>query len=310
METKINEIFNAINQNVLFIDSPNKLEPFHIYFKLKNFYKDILTPEDNLNMYIHHLKLEKCLSQLRQRNFDGANGLLIEIEKLDRVFPEFVQNGMDALYYAMLSYNDYVANNNIEEALTKLKLAIKSGIKQSTYYGYFSVSIPTQWVNILRVLIRVKREKEIIKESALLLKYTLYGIHDDVLLCKAYNEVGTLEHNSFLQESLDNLILNLEKSFGYSGMRSILNNVISIVLSEHYCNPSYNESIVRILRIIQKYDIGHIEGFIEELHTNIQRLNDVPDLLKKIVIDSFKSIRQEEKLFEVSESPLYEVIMA
>jgi Txe/YoeB family toxin of Txe-Axe toxin-antitoxin module len=305
MEKKINEILDAINQNTLFIDSENKIEPFHIYFKLKNYYKGVLTTEDSLNMYIHHLKLENCLSLLRQRNFEGAKGVLVEIEKLNRKFPDFVQNGMDALYFAMLSYNDYVVNQNLEDTLLKEKIAIERGIVQSTYYGYFSVYIPTQWVNILRVLIKYKKEREIIREATLLLKFTLYGIHEDESLCKAYGGVGELEHNLFLKEVLDNLVLNLERSFGYEGMRAMMNNIISIVLSGYYNKPSYNHSIIQVFELIQKYDIGRIEDFIEGIHNNIHTLRDIPDSLKKILTDSFKVVIQETNM---KETHLHEAI--
>lgn len=299
METRIDKILAAINQNELFVDTDTKLQPFHIYFGLKDFYKDKLTAKDSLQMYKHHLKLETCMSMLRQRNFAGASVTLNGVEKLDRNFPYFVQNGMDSLYLAMVSYSDYILNNDYETALKKLRLAIKFGIQQSHNYPYFILSIPTQWINILRVLIRTKQEKEAIIEITELLKLTLFSIHKDSSLEPIYDALGKEEHGLVIADVFDNTIYNLERSFGHQKMREVLSAVTSNLKPEILSNKkSHNDSIVRVLSMLDDFYNDYPATFIDQLYSQIGTLIDIPSTLKKLLIDTVKAIYETKIVSE------------
>ncbi len=286
MDTQLDEILSAINQERLFVDTHKQIEPFHIYFKLKDFYKDRLTAADSLKMYAHHLKLEKCMSLMRQRNTGGALSMLAEVERLDRNFPEYVQKGMDSLYLAMSSYQDYILDNNVDEAIRKLKLSIRNGILQSRDFPYFCISIPTQWINVLRVLTRLRLKDEIVKECVELLNFTLFGIHDDAEIGLIYNNVGEAEHGLVISDVFDNVIYNLERSFEYKGMEEVLAIIIDKVVGEHINSKSNHDSIIEVLTVLNDFYKKNYDAFINKLYFQRGSLVDIPSSLKRIVINN------------------------
>jgi hypothetical protein len=289
---KFNILLSKIDQDKIFIDTSNKIEPFHIYFKLKEFYKDKITSAESLSMYVHHLKLEKCLSELRKRNTEGSVFLLSEVEKLDRKFPIFLQNGMDSLYLAMLAYSDYILYEDCEKALYKLRLSIEKGILQSMNFPFFCLSIPTQWINILRILANNVQKEAAIEEIINLLKFILFGIHIDNDFSKTYHGLGETEHDFVISDVFDNIIYSLEKNFGYETMREILNITTSEVLSMSSNCKAYNNSVVSILSIINNQS-----SFIDNLYAKVGLLTNIPKSLQRIVLDDFRRIYQNSHFF-------------
>lgn len=284
MDKQLDEILSAINEEKLFVDTHKQIEPFHIYFKLKDFYKDRLTSADSLKMYMHHLKLEKCMSLMRQKNTGGALSMLAEVERLDRNFPEFVQTGMDSLYLAMSSYQNYVLDYNVDEAIRKLKLSIRNGILQSKDFPYFSLSIPTQWINVLRVLTRLKLKDEIIKECVELLNFTLFGLHDDEEIGEIYNNIGEAEHSLVIADVFDNVIYNLERSFEYEGMEEILATIIDKVVGEDIITKCNHDNIIKVMTLLNDFNNKNYNDFINKLYYRKRGLIDVPSSLKRIII--------------------------
>jgi hypothetical protein len=292
MEKTLNEISYAINQDSLFVDTHNQLQPFHIYFELKNFYKDKVSSSDSLKMYVHHLKLERCISLLRQRNTAGALSMLAEVEKLDRNFPDLVQKGMDSLYMAMLSYRDYIIHHHIDEAITKLNRSIQYGIIQSQDYPYFALTIPTQWINVLRVLIREKHEQIVIEETVKLLKLTLFGIHEQQTFGETYRNLDQAAHNLVIHDVFDNMIFNIESRFGYETLNDYLRKIIDKTLMETTDYHSFHPEIVTVLSLLKQVNDQQTEAFIYQLHEQKGKLIDIPSSLKRLIINYFQQIKE------------------
>lgn len=304
MSHRIHNILNAFNQGTLFTESPSKIEPFHIYFKLKDFYKDKLTPTESIKMYSHHLKLEKGLSLLRQRNLAGAEAILGEIKRLDRNFPEFVQDAMDSLYYAMMSYYDYISYNNHEEALLKLRASIEKGTLQSKTYPFFCISIPTQWINILRVLIRTKQEPEIIIETTNLVKLTLLGVHENKTLVEAYHSLGKEEKDLVIRDVFDNLVFNLQRSFSVEKSNEIFFKIVSNILAFEPITQSFNSSVVWVLSILKDFENENYDSFLNKLNQPDRILLDIPTTLKQMIIDRVEQLEP----YEAAALPLNQTI--
>jgi hypothetical protein len=305
MDAQLNEILSAINEEKLFVDTNKQIEPFHIYFKLKDFYKDSLTSADSLKMYAHHLKLEKCMSLMRQRNTGGALSMLAEVERLDRNFPVFVQKGMDSLYLAMSSYHDYIINDDVNEAIRKLRLSIKNGIIQSKDFPYFSLSIPTQWINILRVLTRLKLKDEIIKEGVELLNFTLFGLHNDAEIGIIYNNIGEAEHGLVITDVFDNVIYNLERSFEYEGMEEVLAIIIGQVVEENISIKSNHDNIIEVMGILNDFYKKNYDDFISKLYNQRGSLIDIPSSLKRIIINNCQKCTELSTINIYSEEEIF-----
>lgn len=290
MNAILHRLLPALSNNELFVESADKLEPFHIYFKMKDFYREQLSSADSAKMYVHHLKHEKCLSLLRQRNLEGANGLLLEIQKLDRNFPVLVQSGMDSLHHAMLAYVDYILLDNAEEALRKLKMAVTLAEQQCESYPYFCISIPTQWINILRLLIRSRDELRITNELVPLLKLCMFGVCESVAVQDAYKTLRYKEHVLVVSDVFDNVIFNLDKSFGFAYTVQLLNQIVRQVLLEADELPCYTPGTLHVLRLLQLADEGRVDTVAECLWFEQSLLVDVPDSLKRILVYVVKNM--------------------
>lgn len=284
MNAILHRLLPALSNNEIFTENPEKLEPFHIYFKLKDYYKEQLSPADSTKMYVHHLKHEKCLSLLRQRNLEGANGLLLEIQRLDRSFPEVVQRGMDSLHYAMLAYVDYILLDDTEEALRKLKVAVARAEQQCESYPYFCMSIPTQWINILRLVIRSRNEVRLTAELVGLLKLCMFGISEDCRVRQAYMTLGHKEHALVVGDVFDNVVFNLDKSFGFDKAIKLINQTVRQVLQESGEATCFTPGILHVLEMLQLADEGQVDRLAQHLWFDQARLVDVPDSLKRILV--------------------------
>lgn len=290
----LHRLLPALSNNEIFVDSPGKLEPFHIYFKMKDYYKEQLSPADSAKMYVHHLKHEKCLSLLRQRNLEGANGLLLEIQKLDRTFPAQVQSGMDSLHYAMLAYVDYILLDNPEEALRKLRVSVARAEQQCEFFPYFCMSIPTQWINILRLVIRSRNERQITGELVPLLKLCMFGISESESVRNTYKTMGYKEHALVVGDVFDNVVFNLDKSFGFAHAVQLINQAVRQVLLEAEEATCFTPGILHVLQMLQLADEGRVDTLAQCLWLNQSLLVDVPDSLKRILVYVIKNLLMTE----------------
>jgi len=252
------------------IDNENDLQPFNIYFNLKEYYTKDLSRSELSNMYIHHLKCERCLSMLRLGNIKGSIVLYREIANLDFNFPSCIQHGMDSFFFAMAAYYDFIVHENFEDALKKLKLGMESVITQAKDFPFFILEFSTQWINIIRIFIKEKKKDAIIQEFSCLLQLVMYGMHTNKIAENSFKELDIKERDFCVNDVFNNVIYSLEKRFEHEEVLEIINEVFCLVVRQMPIDKlqysSYNSSINKLFAVLS----AHLENDYEKYFNNFK----------------------------------------
>lgn len=252
------------------IDNEDDLQPFNIYFNLKEYYTKNLSGSELSNIYIHHIKYERCLSMLRSGNIKGSIVLYKEIVNLNFNFSSCIQHGMTSFFFAMAAYYDFIVHENFEDALNKLKLGIDNVITQAKDFPFFILELSTQWINIIRIFIKEKKKEAIIQEFSCLLQLVMYGMHTNKIAENSFKELDIKERDFCVNDVFNNVIYSLGKRFDYEEVLKIINEVFCLVVPQMPIDKlqysSYNSSINKFFVVLR----AHLENDYEKYLDNIK----------------------------------------
>ncbi|MBG6063691.1 hypothetical protein IWX83_003508 [Flavobacterium sp. CG_9.1] len=161
MNQTINNILDKINDNAILSMEQVQFQNKHIFDDLSNDFKSELGKEALMSLYYYMSISEKTLNQYRRRELFQANQNFKTLLSLENLFSEPVKNGMLSLHNSLLSYKNYV-DGKYELAINEIDEAINLAIEQSKTFPYFIIVIGEQWLNKIRVYIKLQNLDETI----------------------------------------------------------------------------------------------------------------------------------------------------
>jgi hypothetical protein len=299
----IDNILSKFNESDTLLAKKNAYESFHIFNNLKENFGSFLTASDSLNLYYNVNLFESCLGFLRKKELFTAVAVFANINIQDDSFPAIMRPGMMSLYNAMASYKDYVFAD-FEGALLKLDLAIKYTEEQGLTYPFFLTTIGEQWLNKMRVYIRLKDEQLFLSESVNLYKFLLGGEYHNEAVAEIYNTLDENIHHQVLNHVLNSVDLALRRTYNddHKTLLRYYNGLAQDILLLDKC---LDEDILICFRMILTFGNNNRTQFLDEVNLNFESVQKAPNSLQRVISEHLITIIND-CAFPIHDHPCFE----
>lgn len=291
MNETINNIFEKVS--TLNKQLPNQ-KPFqnnHIFDDLTNHFKDEIKSEDLISMFFYMNILEKSLNQYRIRDLNLGNHNFDKLLSLEPYFKEPIKNGMLSLHSALISYKNYV-DGNYTLALAEIDKAIFSAIEQSKSFPYFIIAVGEQWLNKVRIYIRLKDISRIKDETIKLLLFIMYGAYPNEIGVENIHKVPKDHRFQMLQHIINSIDLALiRSSIPHNSIIEIYKTISSNIGVENMKTEETDiEMTYKILDCLNYSD----EQFIVSLNKNFLSFSKSPKALQRVTLEILMKFCEEK----------------
>lgn len=262
----------------------NVYRPLHIFRELIKHYNHQLTLTDKTLLFLHFEKYESCLQLSRKRELSTATFLMSEMRKLSFDFPSPLKHGMNSLYFAMVAYYEY-AFQRYDSALENLDIAIQDAIVQGKKFPLMLCSIGEQWLNKVRVYLKMKNIPVIIKETTKLFSFCLTGTHTDREVETLYKTLGYDNHKLMIDHVINSVCEGIMRMYTDILIYSeALYSDILFALEPILNNQTLNEHAATIIKLIITYYKGDDTTFFKAIANHFEALQNSPRFLQKLVL--------------------------
>jgi hypothetical protein len=297
MKNTIYKILDKIvNENIL-SEEKTIIKSKHIFDSLILNFKDDLEKQSLLNLYYYMDVSEKTLNHYRNRELNQANHYIDTLKSLENAFVEPVQYGMLNLYYALLSYKSYVLLD-YKLALKQIDKAINYAVEQSKTFPYFVSVISEQWLNKIRIFIKIKDYDNTLIEVVKLNRFLIYNEHANILVKENFKMIPI---NDKLQ-MINHIIYSIDFAFNNSFEN---HNEFYYKISTEIISKSYNSTTISdIENTYQTIDYIKKDSkkFLEKFSLNFDSIKKAPLVLQRIIIISFIEICKGQQ-FDIKQHP-------
>jgi vacuolar-type H+-ATPase subunit H len=196
-EKNIENFISKFNSNSILTDNKEIYEPFHIFYKLIDYFGIKQDKNKFMTSYYKFVLIDMCLNLTRRRDLNSAkfiyDNIKLDINEIDSK----IQSGILSLYYAMVSYLEFIENNS-DKADELLDKAISNARCQSETFNDFLSSVQEQWLNKVRIYIRDQKRDKIIEQSKKLFAFSLFGADEDNTITKRFETLPNSVHQLML----------------------------------------------------------------------------------------------------------------
>jgi hypothetical protein len=297
MKQIINKILNKIEDNYILSKEKVELQNKHIFDDLRNNFKSELGKEALMTLYYYMSISEKALNHYRRRELLQANQNFNTSLTLEYSFIEPVKNGMYNLHYALYSYKNYV-DGNYELAISQLDEAINLAIEQSKTFPYFISVIGEQWLNKIRVYIKLQNINETIKQTILLNQFLIYGNHENEIVRDNLKAVPIEHRTQMITHVINSIDLAFNKAF--NGHNNFYETISKEILAQKELDTQI-EDVQNAYKIIELKTTDTL-AFLESININFESIKKIPIALQKYIFTEFLKICEEQN-FEISRHP-------
>lgn len=267
----------------------DSFKPLHIFRKMVENYDSRLSFDDKILMFLHFEKYEYCLKLCRKRDLDSATFILKEIQRLSKTFPDFMQAGMDSLYYAMIAYYEY-SFNRYPEALMLLDKAIYKAKIQGEDFPLMLGSICEQWLNKIRVYMKMNHA-DLISETTALFLFCLTGMYPDERVEFNFKHLQKGYHKLIIDHVINSVgegILRMCKD-NFDKANSLYQEVI-ISLLPYLSSDVLNQSTVEAIEIIGLYYKSEFEEVNDKMYFQFEAIQKSPQFIQKLLLIYYQKV--------------------
>lgn len=297
MNNIINKILDKIVTEDTLSHEKTVIKSKHIFDSLVLNFKDDLDKQTLLNLYYYMNISEKTLNHYRNREVFQANQYFNILKSLENEFVEPVKNGMLNLHFALQSYKSYVLLD-YKLALSQIDEAINYAIEQSKTFPYFVSVISEQWLNKIRIFIRIKDYDKTLIEVVKLKRFLIYNEHSDNLIKENFKTIPMDDKLQMINHIIHSIDFALTNSFGNDN--EFYSKVSAELLSAR--NDSLTiidiENTYQIIEYIEK----NSKIFLEKLNLNFASFKKAPFVLQRKIFISFIEICKNQQ-FDIDQHP-------
>ena len=266
------------------LDAPEiTYRPLHIFREMIKRYQDQVQLKEKFLLFLHFEKYETCLQYCRTRELGTATFLMNEINKLKSDFPSCLKEGMESLYLAVVAYYEY-AFLRYKSANEYLDLAIEKAKAQSKDFPLMTGSIGEQWLNKIRVYLKMKDTSLIIDETVKLFSFCLDGKYPDTEIAARYKGLGYDNHqlmiNHVINTTCDGILALHKDSFQQA------DTFYKEIFSSPVLNApadSLDSNTAAIIKLVALYYKDE-KAFTDAIPGHFEALQKSPRFLKKAAL--------------------------
>jgi tetratricopeptide (TPR) repeat protein len=259
-------------------------QPFHIFRKLIAWFENQLTTQEKVLLFLHFERYENCLQLSRRKELASASFVLDEIRGFNNNFPSCVQHGMQSLFNAMFAYYEFASGYN-ENALKLLDVAIGHAEQQGKNFPLMLGSIGEQWLNKVRVYLKINDTEAVVNESAALFELCLRGKYSNEEVTTLYRTLDYSMHKLLIDHVINSVGEGIMRAYNYNfdNAAVVFARIFSSMDSGLATDTlhSYTSIIIKQLVKLYKQDIP---GFYIGVYDQFEALQKSPRVLQRLVL--------------------------
>ena len=316
----MNTFIELFTDGSLLGQSPEKIQPTHIFHELVEYFADRLTEPELRFLYKQFGQLENALALSRRRELYPAGLIFAEIAAYQLEYPDFIRSGMLSMLKAAEAYYVYACERK-EEAIEMLEQAIGYAMAQSMNFPLILSGALEQWRNIIVVRTRQGDLKGALSEMNALISFCLTGELSGIGVERRFhfNAGGAICGRYWqLEPDIHHLVLHFVTTSAFGGALEYCNNDFSLAgnvygqIIGEAADVMKGRRVIRWARapimLLHLLNTGQKERFLEGISRQFDDVRQAVPSLQWLIISNYLILCREARL-DLETHPNYKILV-